>query len=101
MSILSIEQARKEMEYIELLSTDERQWVENDGLTTSEVNFFDTIEHQHDEIIELKLRMKVYHGFINDMCKTLLESANEYGMCEMKVNKKLIKRLVESLPKIN
>lgn len=39
MSILSIEQARKEMEYIELLSTDEKQWVENDGLTTSEVNF--------------------------------------------------------------
>ena len=45
--------------------------------------------------------MKVYHGFINDMCKTLLESANEYGMCEMKVNKKLVKRLVESLYKIN
>lgn len=96
MARLTIEDVRETKEYLENMQ--ERVWFVEKGLTFIEVDLFDTIQVQYEEIEALKRENEIYKNFTTKLCNMLLEEIDKNGYCRMIVKKDEVDKLLESLP---
>lgn len=96
---LSIEEVREIKEYLDEMP--ERVWFGKKGLSSVEIDLFDTLEAQYREIEVLKRENEIYTNFTTKLCTMLLEEIDKDGHCRMVVKKDAVIKLLESLPNKN